>query len=178
MRFASLLFGVVLLIPVSAIAQDPHAKHHPSRTEIPKSVQAEHQELHTQLELGMRRNDAIGAAVRGLATVLHPHFVREEQIALPPLGALRRLVAGQPPGDVESLLAMTDSLERELPRMLEEHKSIAAAVEKLQTAARAAGSEHWVRFAQQLTLHAQSEEEVYYPAAVLVGRLLRHDRRP
>ena len=173
MKFASSLLGLVLLIPPSAIAQDPPAKHHPSRSEIPKSVQAEHRELHTQLELAMQRNDPIGAAARELATVLHPHFMREEQIALPPLGALQRLAAGQPPGDVELLLAMTDSLERELPRMLEEHRSIAAAVEKLRTQALAAGSEHWVRFAQQLSLHAQSEEEVYYPAAVLVGRLLR-----
>ena len=100
--------------------------------------------------------------------------VREEQIALPPLGALQRLAGGQPPGDADLLLAMTDSLERELPRMLEEHKSIATGVEKLRNQALAAGSEHWVRFAQQLSLHAQSEEEVYYPAAVLVGRLLRN----
>ena len=178
MRFASSLFGLVLLIPISASAQDPHAKHHPPRAEIPKSVQAEHRELHTQLELGMQRTDAIGAAARGLGAVLHPHFVREEQIALPPLGALQRLAGGQSPGDAAVLLAMTDSLERELPRMLEEHKSIAAAVEKLRTEALAAGSEDWVRFAQQLTLHAQSEEEVYYPAAVLVGKLLRRDRRP
>lgn len=178
MKLASAVLGLALLIPLGAIAQDPHAKHHPPRTDIPKSVQAEHRELHTQLELGMQRNDAIGAAARGLATVLHPHFVREEQIALPPLGALQRLVGGQPPGDAELLLAMTDSLEGELPRMLEEHKSIAAAVEKLRTEALAARSEQWVRFAQQLALHAQSEEEVYYPAAVLVGRLLRHERRP
>ena len=175
MRFALSLLGLGLVVPVSVIAQNPHAGHHPSRTDIPKSVQAEHRELHTQLELGMQRNDAIGAAARGLGAVLHPHFVREEQIALPPLGALRRVAAGQLPGDAELLLAMTDSLERELPRMLQEHRSIAAAVEKLRSAALAAGSEQWVRFAQQLTLHAQSEEEVYYPAAVLVGRVLRRD---
>ncbi len=178
MKLASSLLGLALLMPLGAIAQDPHAKHHPSRTDIPKSVQAEHQELHTQLELAMQRNDAVGAAARALATVLHPHFVREEQIALRPLGALRRLAAGQPPGDAKLLVAMTDSLERELPRMLEEHKSIAAAVEKLRTEALAAGSEEWVRFAQQLMLHAQSEEDVNYPAAVLVGRLLRNDAHP
>ena len=178
MKLASSLLGLGLLLPLSAIAQNPHAEHHPSRTDIPKSVQAEHREVHTQLELAMKRNDAIGAAARQLAAVLHPHFTREEQIALPPLGALQRLAAGEPPGDAKVLLAMTDSLERELPRMLEEHKSIAAAVDKVRTEALAAGSEQWVRFAQQLTLHAQSEEEVYYPAAVLVGRLLRRDGHP
>ena len=177
MRYTLPVLGLILFIPMNAIAQDPHMKDHPSQVAIPRSVQEEHRELHSELELAMQRKDAIGAAARELAKVLHPHFVREEQIALPPLGALRALVTGHRPGDAESLLAMTDSLERELPAMLEEHKAIAAAVDKLRTAALSARSEQWARFAHQLSLHAQAEEEVYYPAAVLVGQVLRHDRQ-
>jgi iron-sulfur cluster repair protein YtfE (RIC family) len=68
---------------------------------------------------------------------------------------------------------MTDALRSELPRMLEEHKHIRAAVEKLHAAARAGHSAEAEKLAEELALHAQTEEEVLYPAAVLVGDLIR-----
>ena len=71
--------------------------------------------------------------------MLHPHFVREEQIALPPLGLLAPLATGDPLPEtvVSEALALTDALRSELPRMLKEHKQIRAAVDKLRLAARA-----------------------------------------
>jgi hemerythrin superfamily protein len=57
--------------------------------------------------------------------------------------------------------------------MLEEHKAIRAAVQKL---ARVAGQEKKTeqeQFARDLALHAQTEEQVLYPAAVLVANLIR-----
>ena len=68
---------------------------------------------------------------------------------------------------------MTDALKAELPQMLEEHKRIRAAVERLRHAAEAEGKLAQVQLAEQLTLHAQAEEEVYYPAAILVGEIVR-----
>ena len=57
--------------------------------------------------------------------------------------------------------------------MLEEHKAILVALRHLKEAAQRAGHADIVAFAEQLALHAQTEEEVMYPAAVLVGRYLR-----
>lgn len=71
---------------------------------------------------------------------------------------------------------MTDSLKGELPRMLEEHKGIRAAVKALRAAAAAEQAPKYEKLADQLALHAQTEEEVLYPAAVLVGELLRARR--
>ena len=68
---------------------------------------------------------------------------------------------------------MTDSLRRELPRMLEEHKTIRDATIRLGEVARAEGNAAVERLAEQLKLHAQSEEELFYPAALLVGELVR-----
>lgn len=182
MKSLGIAGALMLAVPLALGAQERHAPHHPApnaardsaRTDIPKSIQQEHQEIHALLETAMKRGDAVGAAARELAQVLHPHFVREEQIALKPLGALPGAARGRVPVDACGLVAMADSLERELPRMLDEHKVIAAAVSKLQSAATAAGAQDLVRFAQQLKHHALAEEEVYYPAAVLVGRQLRH----
>ena len=68
---------------------------------------------------------------------------------------------------------MADALKSELPRMLEEHTRIRAAVEALRVAAVAEMAERYERLAQELALHARTEEEVLYPAAVLVGELIR-----
>lgn len=140
---------------------------------IPRSVEAEHREIQLALEQATRAPGRVGAAARALADVLHPHFVREEQVALPPLGLLAPLAAGERPPEMATALAMADSLRRELPRMLEEHTRIRAAVQALRTAAQAERSTAAERLAEQLALHAQTEEEVLYPAAILVGDVIR-----
>jgi hemerythrin superfamily protein len=57
--------------------------------------------------------------------------------------------------------------------MLEEHKRIRSATEKLRTAAREEQSSVQEHFAERLTAHAQTEEEILYPAAILVGDIIR-----
>ena len=61
--------------------------------------------------------------------------------------------------------------------MLEEHKQIRAAVDKLRQAARTEQATKYEQLAEQLALHAQTEEEVLYPVAVLVGEIIRARRQ-
>jgi hemerythrin superfamily protein len=70
-------------------------------------------------------------------------------------------------------LDLTERLEAELPAMLAEHKAIVSALTQLQQAAVRAKRDDIVQFAQALIQHARTEEEVMYPAALLVGRYLR-----
>jgi hypothetical protein len=99
--------------------------------------------------------------------------IHEEEIALPPLGLVAPLARGDNPAEMREVLRMTDALRAELPRMLEEHKTIRAATIHLGEVARAENNAAVTRLADQLLLHAQSEEEVFYPAAVLVGDFVR-----
>jgi iron-sulfur cluster repair protein YtfE (RIC family) len=142
---------------------------------IPKSIQLEHSAIHAALVEATRAPGRIGSAAQALADVLHPHFVREEQIALPPLGLLAPLAAGEglPASVLSEVRVLTEALRAELPRMLEEHARIRAAVEGLRAAASAEGSATYERLADQLALHARTEEEVLYPAAILVGDIAR-----
>ena len=140
---------------------------------IPASMREEHHEIHTALERATLAPGKVGEAARALARVLHPHFVREEEIALPPLGLLAPLARGEFNRTMLDVLPMTDSLRSELPRMLEEHGVIRAATARLEATARAEGNEAVERLAKQLALHALSEEELFYPAAVLVGDIVR-----
>ncbi len=140
---------------------------------IPQSLQTEHEEIHEALTNATRAPGRVGAAAKELAAVLHPHFERENQIALPPLGLLAPLAAGQTPAGLQEALAMTDALRKELPRMLEEHKRIRAATEKLRIAAREEKAPGQEKLAETLAAHAQTEEEILYPAAILVGDIIR-----
>ena len=168
---AAAALAAAIGLPESAGAQGGHA--HGGGLEVPASIQAEHREIHAALEAAVRQPGRVGAAARALAEVLDPHFVREEQIALPPLGLLAPLAAGERPAGMATALAMSDSLRRELPRMLEEHGQIRSAVAALRTAAREAHAVEAERLAEGLALHAQTEEQVLYPAAVLVGDVIR-----
>lgn len=68
---------------------------------------------------------------------------------------------------------MTDSLRAELPQMLEEHKAIRAATGRLADAARSESNAEAANLAATLTAHAEAEEQLFYPAAVLVGEIVR-----
>jgi hemerythrin superfamily protein len=57
--------------------------------------------------------------------------------------------------------------------MLQEHKAIVVALDNLKTAAKEENKPEHAHFAVKLTLHAQNEEEVLYPAAILVGEYLK-----
>ena len=57
--------------------------------------------------------------------------------------------------------------------MRAEHRAIVAALERLVDAARDAQRFEYAEFAQRLVVHARVEEEVMYPAAILVGEYLK-----
>ena len=140
---------------------------------IPASLQQEHEDLHVELRRATQAEGEVGEAAQALARLMHPHFVKENELALPPLGLLAELARGEPIGDMEQVLALTDRLECELPAMLQEHQAIVGALQQLRRVAEEAGRMDIVDFAQRLALHARTEEEVMYPAALLVGRFVR-----
>lgn len=140
---------------------------------IPQTVKMEHEELHAELQAIMNMPGKIGVAAHAVAHVLHPHFVKEEIYALPPLGLLADLAAGKYDPSMNAVLTMTDRLRAELPIMLEEHKQIVVALRVLVNVARAAKKLEVARFAERLIVHAHTEEEVMYPAALMVGEIVR-----
>jgi hypothetical protein len=167
---------ITLSAPMAVHAQtakhsEPH--RHDSKIQIPEAIRLEHMEIHNRLVSATKMPGQVGQAARKLAAVLDPHFVREEQIALPPLGLLAPLSRGEFTPEMREVLPMTDALRAELPRMLSEHKAIHTATVLLGEAAKAAGHAAVEDLAETLKVHAQSEQEVFYPAALLVGDVVR-----
>lgn len=173
----SAVAGALAVTPCAATAQDVHSQHHAptkgSVIETPPSLAAEHRELHKVLAKASKEGRELGKAAEVLEHALAPHFKREEEIATPPLGLLPKLAREAAPFDMRSVLPMTEALERELPQMLKEHGGIRAALGKFRAAAEKAGRTEYVRFSDELAAHARQEEEILYPAAVLVGRYVK-----
>jgi hypothetical protein len=140
---------------------------------IPASIRYEHESLHRELADVSLETGKVGEAARTLAQLMHPHFLREDEYAMPPLGLLARLAHGEVSPDMAEALPLIARLKEEMPLMLEEHRSIKGALQDLEEAAAAAGKPEIVDFAHRLALHAKSEEEVLYPAAILVGEFIK-----
>jgi hypothetical protein len=141
--------------------------------ESPKPLRDEHEALHEQLRQATQAGGEVGSRAKTLASLMRAHFVKEDRIALPPLGLLVALARGEATPEMSGVLALTDQLEAELPQMLAEHKAIVVALGELREAAERTGRSDIAEFARELAQHARVEEEVMYPAALLVGQVVR-----
>jgi hemerythrin superfamily protein len=74
---------------------------------------------------------------------------------------------------MRDVLVMTERLKAELPEMLREHQAVVTALAELTAAAKKEKLAEHARFAKKLMVHAQTEEEVLYPAAILIGEYLK-----
>lgn len=141
--------------------------------QVPTAMEAEHDALHRDLAQALRSGGETAEAAKAVAAALHTHFKKEEQVALPPLGLLAALAKGESSPDADEAARLAERLEAELPAMLDEHRTILSALDALIAAAQAEGCSEVVAFAERLKQHAQTEEQVSYPAAILVGKYIR-----
>lgn len=143
------------------------------KMEVPRSIAAEHKELHEALETSIKSGGKTGEAAKAVEERLKIHFEKEEEFALPQLGLLVMLSEGKATPDMKRAIDLSDKLKADLPKMLEEHKGIVEALNNLTSAAKAENKPPAVEFAEKLMAHAQNEEQVMYPAAILVGEYLK-----
>lgn len=139
----------------------------------PPSLKREHEELHSDLVAATKAGGKTGPAAQAVAHALHPHFVKEEEYAMPPLGLLSQMAKGEVPPNSGAVIAMTEKLKKDFDHMLHEHKDIVIQLHKLMEAAKSEKRNEYVRLAERIILHAQTEEEVLYPAAILIGEYLK-----
>jgi iron-sulfur cluster repair protein YtfE (RIC family) len=157
---------VLVMVGVTTLAAAQHA-------DIPSSLKADHEKLHTDLSALTTLPGRTGEAAKHVAAVLHEHFVKEEQVAMPPLALLTPIALGRATPEMRSVVALTDRLQKEKPQMRREHEAIVKALTELGRAAEAEHHPDVSRFVEELTAHAQTEEQVLYPAAMLVGEYLK-----
>lgn len=76
------------------------------KPQIPQPLKVEHEELHAELVKATKAGGKTGEAAEEVARALHPHFEKEEEFALPPLGLLSSLIEGKVTSEPEKLIFM------------------------------------------------------------------------
>lgn len=140
---------------------------------VPAALAAERNAFRAEIERAISAGGMTGAAAKEVARLLDDHFAREEDYALPPLSLLRRLAKGERDPAMERAGELAERLEAEMPALLAEHSTIVQALNRLADAADSDGQPEIVRLCDKLIAHVRLEEDVLYPAALLVGRHLR-----
>jgi hemerythrin-like domain-containing protein len=90
-----------------------------------------------------------------------------------PLGLLVDLSKGKISDEMKPAIVLSDKLKQGLQQMLSEHQQIVASLEKLKKAANEENYPDVLQFTETLKLHAQTEEQVLYPTAILIGEYLK-----
>jgi hypothetical protein len=139
----------------------------------PGAIAAEHREIHEQLEAALKAGGKTGDAAKVVEEKLSEHFKKEEEYALPQLGLLADLAEGRTSPEANKAIELSDKLKSEMPRMLQEHKGIIEALEALEKAATEEKNQQALGFVEKLRAHAETEEQVMYPTAILVGEYLK-----
>jgi hypothetical protein len=145
---------------------------------MPDSLRVEHEELRADLQQAMRIEGKIGSAARALASLLHLHFGKEDDNVLLALGLLQNVAQGKITPAMHEVVVMVDRLKADLPEMVAEHREIQRALERLGQAATEEGRPRIAYFAAKLLRHARLEEEVLYPAAIVLGEYLKFRLSP
>ena len=138
--------------------------------QVPVSLKSAHEGLYAALKRAMREPGRSGEAARRVMQVMDGHMMREEKFALRPLGLLRALVHGETPAELAEAAELVQNLKTEMPQMIDEHRQIAELLRLFAREAQTEGKHEYVELAEDLIQHAHLEEDVLYPAALLVGK--------
>ena len=136
-------------------------------------MEEEHEELHAELAKATKIRGKVGDAAKRVAEVLHPHFENENEFALPVIGVARELVEGKTSPDFDKALELHDRFKAEYEKMLQEHVEIVKTLDLLGNVAKTCKKKDVVEFVRKLKNHAKIEEDLTYPAVLMVGKLLK-----
>lgn len=141
-----------------------------TNSKIPESLKEEHEAFVEGLRARSAAKDQTGVALRRLLKVLEPHVEKEDELVLPLLGALGGLATGLPLEGAGPVMRSYERYASQYKDMFAEHLPIREALNKAKTAARREGYDEVVELLDALAHHSRVEEEVLYPAALLIGR--------
>jgi len=145
---------------------------------IPECLRVERDELQGRLAKAARCHGPVGEAAKAATKLLRPHFIKEEEFALPPLGLLALLSTGRLSREMAKAVPLTERLRAELSQMLAEHGEILAALKNLAEVAETAGQIEHVDLARRFAAHVTAEEELLYPASIVIGECLKWKLKP
>lgn len=146
---------------------------YPEKPETPSVILEDHKYFLKRLEQVRFYEDSTGIAARKLYEVMEYHFKEEEDYVLPPLGILPGLAKGQTPEETENIILLTEKFRKYESVMLAEHQMISHYTKEMMHAAKKEGHPELLGFDAELEKHAALEEEILFPAVLLIGDYLK-----
>ncbi len=143
------------------------------KSEVPSSLKNTHQELLQQLHQFTLIKDGSAPFALKLEELMLHHFTEEEDFILPPLGLLPSLANGKDPEDYKEIMALSEKAKLQMDHMSAEHQLIIAYIGELKEASTEENRPAIIQFEKEVAKHAVSEEEVYFPASIMVGEYLK-----
>ena len=145
----------------------------PGKPEVPSSIKKTHAYLLEQIHKMTLYKDSSGRVALKLEEIMQHHFKEEEDFILPPLGLLPLLAKGQIPEQRKDIILLSEKVKSLLNHMSVEHQLIDAYIEELKQASNKESQKEIIEFQNEVIQHATSEEEVFFPASILVGEYLK-----
>ena len=144
------------------------AASRPSKKLDLRVLHLSHAQLSAALANVSHAGDRARTVAETIAKILEPHLEREEEGVLRILGLLAPLVADE--FDVEWIEDVSEwgDLEAKESALNLERRALLAAGEELLAIARTDGDDEMREFAERLILRIRLDEEVFYPAALLI----------
>ncbi len=148
------------------------------KPEIPSSIQITHVLLLEQIHKMTLYKDSSGRVAIKIEDMMKHHFTEEENYILPTLGLLPLLANGQIPQQYDDVILLSEKAKSLMDHMSAEHQLITAYIKELKDVSNNDNLSEIIDFENQVSKHAISEEEVLFPAAILVGEYLKLKSAP
>jgi hypothetical protein len=130
----------------------------------------EHAELMGSLRELSQSKLKTGKAVSNLLAVLEPHFEKEERVVMPLLALAHKLAEGEKVR-FDAIPSAVNEIGIEYGRMFTEHVAIRKLAAKAKDAAASDKNSEAVETLDWLSHHAEIEEAIVYPLAMLAAKL-------
>ena len=145
----------------------------PGKPETPFAIKREHEYILDQLHKITLFQDSTGIVAKKLDELMQHHFKEEEDFVFPPLALLPLLASGGMTEQSKEVILLTDKLKSQLAHMSAEHQLIKAYLGELSHVAARENHPEVAAFESGVHKHATLEEEILFPAAILIGEYLK-----
>ncbi|MFZ1806300.1 MAG: hemerythrin domain-containing protein [Cyclobacteriaceae bacterium] len=173
-----LIAFAMLLSDCHPQAEENYITVFPGKPDVPSSIRVEHESLLDQINAITLFQDSTGFVATEIEELMQHHFAEEEDFVLPPLGLLPLLASGKIPEQSKEVIQLAEKLKSQLTHMTLEHQMINALMAQLKEVATQENHPEVIDFESTVHKHAVTEEEVYFPAAILVGEYLKLKLNP
>ncbi|MBE0627599.1 MAG: hypothetical protein IH606_22615 [Burkholderiales bacterium] len=139
----------------------------------PNALRLAHNEARALLVRATIAYGKVPGAAKRVADLCLPHFEYEEKNVFPILALLPDLQRGELRREMMAVMPLISDFREKHELANTHHHSILAAVDDLLDDTHSDKSSEFAEFAYNVRVHEKIEDEVIYPAVILIGRYLQ-----